>query len=127
MKGMETRTYTTGRQVIGDITHALARTATVDYPNAQVNSEGKKIIKAGTPVGGAQPFPFNDEQTLEPTDGTSNNPSGVLWHDVDVTDGPNAGTVVVRGEAIVSNMDTDVQNMYKVETINNLKNITVSK
>ncbi|TPR19984.1 hypothetical protein DY138_00680 [Apilactobacillus timberlakei] len=124
MKSMETRNYTTRNEIAYDLTNLLAKTATVDYPNVAANSEGKKIIKAGTPVGGSKPFPFVMEQTLVPT---SDTPSGVLMADVDVTNGPETGTVIVKGAIILSNMDSDVRTMYQENTIKALPSITVTE
>ena len=60
------------------------------------NEEGKKIIKAGTPVGG-------DTSALETRDtvlvvSNDSKAQGVLRHDVDVTNGNANATLIVRGE-----------------------------
>lgn len=63
------------------------------------DSNGKKIIKAGTPVGGTTSV-FENRQTVLSVTNTSTdgaNAQGVVLHDVDVTDGNANATLVVRG------------------------------
>lgn len=65
---------------------------------------GKKIIKAGTPVTGdltERNTPFTVVK-----DGT--NPTGVILHDVDVTDGNANSQVVIFGFIDISKLDDDV-------------------
>ena len=64
------------------------------------NEEGKKIIKAGTPVGGTVSVLETRDTVLSVTN-TSDagaNSQGVLRHDVDVTNGNANATLIVRGE-----------------------------
>jgi len=64
------------------------------------NAEGRKIIPAGTPVGGATSVleTRNTVLTVTNTQATGANAQGVLRHDVDVTDGNANATLIVRGE-----------------------------
>lgn len=76
--------------------------------------DGKKIIKAGTPIHGdltARNTPFTVAKT---TTGTSN-AVGVCTHDVDVTNGNANGGVIVFGFIDVSKLDSDVQAMITTE------------
>ena len=75
-----------------------------------VNEEGKKIIKAGTPVGNATSV-LKNRQTVLTTEG---NAQGVVLHDIDVTAGNANATLVVSGYVDLLKLDADV--VEKVET-----------
>ena len=66
--------------------------------------DGKKIIKAGTPVTGD----LTDRNTPFTVDKTGENPAGVILHDVDVTDGNANSQVVIFGFIDISKLDDDV-------------------
>lgn len=70
-------------------------------------SDGKKIVKAGTPLDGDI---TKRETAFTKTAGTK--PVGVLLHDVDVTDGNANGTLVLAGCVDLLKMDSDVQALY---------------
>lgn len=64
------------------------------------NEEGRKIIKAGTPVGGTVSAlkVRNTVLTIANSSSAGANAQGVLRHDVDVTNGVANATLIVRGE-----------------------------
>lgn len=73
----------------------------------EADSDGKKIIKAGTPITGsleARGTAF----TVASTDGTSgeSNAVGLALHDVDVTAGNANATVLVQGVVKSDEIDT---------------------
>lgn len=72
------------------------------------DSNGKKIIKAGTPVGGATNVLKTRNTVLVVTNSTSDGSKaqGVLRHDVDVTSGNANATLIVRGEVDSSKCPT---------------------
>lgn len=74
------------------------------------DANGRKIIKAGTPVGGATSVLETRNTVLVVTNLVSDGAKaqGVLRHDVDVTEGPNNGTLIVRGEVDSSKCPTIV-------------------
>lgn len=74
------------------------------------NTEGRKIIPAGTPVGGTTSALETRNTVLAVTNtaATGANAQGVLRHDVDVTDGNANATLVVRGEIDLSKCPTIV-------------------
>ena len=74
------------------------------------DANGRKIIKAGTPVGGATSVLETRNTVLVVTNLASDGAKaqGVLRHDVDVTEGPNNGTLIVRGEVDSSKCPTIV-------------------
>ena len=62
-------------------------------------ADGRKVIKAGTPVGGTVDVLLNRDTVLTVTNasGTGANAQGILVHDVDVTEGTATGTVAFMG------------------------------
>ena len=72
------------------------------------NADGRKIIPAGTPVGGSTSVLVtrNTVLTVTNTSATGENAQGVLRHDVDVTDGNANATMIVRGEVDESKCPT---------------------
>ena len=82
----------------------------VQVGNAGVSADanGRKIIKAGTPVGGATSVLVTRNTVLTVTNTSTNgaNSQGVLRHDVDVTNGNANATLIVRGEVDLSKCPT---------------------
>lgn len=74
------------------------------------DANGRKIIKAGTPVGGATSVLETRNTVLVVTNLASDGAKaqGVLRHDVDVTEGANNGTLIVRGKVDSSKCPTIV-------------------
>ena len=72
------------------------------------DSEGRKIMKAGTPVGGTTSVLATRNTVLTVTNSvaTGANAQGVLRHDVDVTAGNANATMIVRGEVDESKCPT---------------------
>ena len=82
----------------------------VSNTGVTANAEGRKIIPAGTPVGGSTNVLETRNTVLAVTNtaATGENAQGVLRHDVDVTDGNANATLVVRGEIDLSKCPTIV-------------------
>ncbi|MGX7195162.1 hypothetical protein [Enterococcus olivae] len=59
------------------------------------NSNGRKLIPAGTPVGGSADFLASEQAVLVVSN--DENAQGVLMHEVDVTGGTANGTVLIFG------------------------------
>ena len=78
---------------------------------------GKKIVKAGTALGGNllkrdagfDVALFSGDDMSQDT----SNAVAVLLHDVDVTDGPANGTIVIGGYIDILKLDEDVQTQLK--------------
>lgn len=68
-------------------------------------TDGKKVIKAGTPVGSTTNV-FENRQTVLSADGT--NAVGVLMHDADVTAGQANVSVLIDGYVDLLKLDSDV-------------------
>ena len=75
----------------------LAFTIPVQVTNTGVtaDADGKKIIKAGTPIGGSTNVLENRNTVLVVANGST--AQGVILHDVDVTAGQENATMVVAG------------------------------
>lgn len=76
--------------------------ALVGNSGVNADSEGKKIIKAGTPVGGSTSV-LTNRQTVLTVGGTA---QGVVLHDVDVTAGDTNATVVLEGTIDALKLDS---------------------
>lgn len=95
----------------------------VDNTNVTANSEGKKIIKAGTPVGNASKSALTDRTTVLTTSVISDSsgvtatpePQGLIYADVDVTDGTATATLIVEGVVDVLKIDETIRtNLLKI-------------
>lgn len=95
-------------------------------------SDGKKILKAGTPIAGdilARNTAFKKATT---TPGLEEGPDttdavGILLHDVDVTNGDANGTIVIFGFVDMLKLDTDVQSLIDDAVKSTLTKITFIK
>lgn len=84
-----------GNQVLGFVQGKVAFGVLVGNAGVSAGSDGRKIIPAGTPVGGATSALEDETAVLTVvSDGTA---QGILEHDVDVTDGTANGTMIVAG------------------------------
>lgn len=77
------------------------------------DSEGKKILKAGTPITGnldARTTAFTKATTTGDSTPVSN-AVGVLLHDVDVTKGSANGTILIFGFVNTNRLDSTVKTL----------------
>nr|DAH73190.1 MAG TPA: Head decoration protein [Caudoviricetes sp.] len=70
---------------------------------ASVTENSRKVVKAGTPLSGD--LTARNTAFVKAAD-TTNPATGVLLHDVDVTDGDNNGTLLVFGFVNLERLDT---------------------
>lgn len=70
---------------------------------ASVTENGRKIVKAGTPLSGD--LTARNTAFVKAVD-TTNSATGILLHDVDVTDGDNNGTLLIFGFVNLERLDT---------------------
>ena len=68
---------------------------------------GRKILKAGTPVGGADVLTNRQAVLSKNTEA----PVGIVLHDVDVTDGDENATLVLKGQVDLLKLDEDVKTL----------------
>lgn len=69
----------------------------VNNTGVTAGPDGKKILKAGTPVGNATSVLTSRQTVLSMASASVTNVQGVLLHDVDVTDGDVNATLVIEG------------------------------
>lgn len=104
--GVETRSYgAPEKTILVDPLNSTAVSIEVANTGVTADSEGKKIIKAGTPVYGSlrarnTAFTISGEQGAKP--------AGVILHDVDVTSGKKNSQIVIFGTIDVSKVDSAV-------------------
>lgn len=105
---MSIRTFGSQNQILANVENKVAYPVTVNATGVTADSYGRKIIPAGTPIGGAKNALQDETVVLSvANDATA---QGVLEHDIDVTAGESAGTMIVWGWV----------NEYRI------KNVTVS-
>lgn len=98
-------THGTNRKtILVDEFNSTALSCVVANTGVEANSDGRKIIKAGTPVAGD----LTERNTPFTVDSDGTNPVGVILHDVDVTDGNANSQVVIFGFIDISKLDDDV-------------------
>ena len=79
-------------QILFNVEHQLSVGIMCGNTGVTANTEGKKILKAGTPMTGT----LTNRGTAF-TKASGANAVGVLLHDVDVTAGANNGTLLIFG------------------------------
>ena len=95
-KFVETQ-YTNRTEILKFPDHYVALAVTVDDTGIEFNADGKKVVPAGTIVGGgalADPTAKVSEKNDELT---GKDAEGVLLNDVDVTHGSAPGAMVIHG------------------------------
>ncbi|AOY76740.1 hypothetical protein [Clostridium formicaceticum] len=93
--------YTSTREILKFPDHYVAIAVTVSDEGIEVNEYGKKVIPAGTIVGGkSKPVLLNEDEVVvrKNTQGTdANEAEGVLFYDVDVTYGAKEAAMLIHG------------------------------
>jgi hypothetical protein len=86
--------------------HFVAIPVTVDDTGIVANADGKKIIPAGTNIGGVTGSTLNDDTQMvceKNADGAAGaagaaaDAEGILLNNVDVTYGPASGSMIIHG------------------------------
>ena len=95
--GIKSRTAGAPVQILFNVHNQMSVSIIVDK-TAGVEENGRTIVKAGTPLGGD----LANRKTAFTSDGDT---VGVLLHDVDVTDGPNNGTLLIWGFVNLDRID----------------------
>jgi hypothetical protein len=101
---------TTRKTILVDELNSTAFSCKVANTGISADSDGKKIVKAGTPISGSLEARGTAFVKASTTEGVSN-ATGILLHDVDVTDGTKNAQVVVFGFIDLNKLDTDVQEL----------------
>lgn len=117
---------TTRKTILVDELNSTAFSCMVANTGVSADADGKKIVKAGTPISGdltARGTAFVKAST---TEGVSN-ATGILLHDVDVTDGTKNAQVVVFGFIDLTKLDADVQELVTAPVKSALKMVQFVK
>lgn len=93
MKFIETNFTNPQKSIVKYPDHYVNIAVTVDDTGIVANADGKKIVPAGTIVGGG----FLEDEAVKAVKTNALGAEGVLFEDVDVTYGPTAGAVLVHG------------------------------
>lgn len=94
------------KQILANVVLFQAFGGQIGDTGVTAGSNGRKIIPAGTPVGGTNNF-YEDEQAVL-TVSNDENAIGVLLHEVDVTEGTNNATVLVFGFVNINRLDANL-------------------
>ncbi|EKN67487.1 hypothetical protein P9E76_01520 [Schinkia azotoformans] len=86
-------TYTNKKSILKFPDHYVNLTVTVSDAGIVANADGKKIVPAGTIIGGG--FLASESVAAVKKNGTG--AEGVLFNDVDVTYGPASGAAMIHG------------------------------
>lgn len=92
MKFTETA-YGNRKEILKFPDHYVNLAITVDDTGVTANAEGKKIVPAGTIMGGG----VLASETVKATAVNGTGSEGVLFYDVDVTYGPAPGALTIHG------------------------------
>ncbi len=112
-KGIKRIKTTNVKQILANTEHQYSVGAIIgDAGVSAVN--GKKIVKAGTAVGGATST--LEDSTAVLTVVTDDTVQGVVLHDVDVTDGNANGTLLIWGFVNEYRLDESVEVPAAVKT-----------
>lgn len=113
--GVETKSYGNRKTILVDEMNSSALPCLISNAGVTADSDGKKIVKAGTPVYGS----LMTRNTAMTVTGAENaKPCGVILHDVDVTKGTANSQVLYFGFIDVTKLDTDVATKIKAAEAN---------
>lgn len=90
-------------QILFNVQNQMSVVVIVDEAVGTAGEDGRKIVKAGTPLNGDLTARGT---TFVAAKDTSNPAVGVLLHDVDVTDGNANGTLLIWGFVNLNRMDS---------------------
>ena len=110
---VQTKSYGNEKQILIAPELAFSIGCLVGNTGVEADANGKKIIKAGTPVGGSTSVLTNRQTVL--TKGAEN-AQGVVLHDVDVTNGDGRATLVIAGYVDLYKVDDDVKSIITSAT-----------
>ena len=129
MSGVKTTKYITPKTILS--APELAYTLPIKIANTGVSadSDGRKILKAGTPIAGDLTAAFKKatETAGSSSAAASTNAIGLLLHDVDVTNGTENGTILVSGAVDIAKIDATTAALYTTATKSALNKIIFMK
>ena len=114
VNSIETKSFGNDKQILIAPELAFTIGCLVTNTGVSANAEGKKVLKAGTPVGGADVLTNRQSVLVQNTEA----PQGVLLHDVDVTKGQANATLVVEGTIDIEKLDEEVKALVNTASAN---------
>lgn len=114
VNSIETKSFGNDKQILIAPELAFTIGCLVTNTGVSADAEGKKVLKAGTPVGGADVLVNRQAVLAQNTDA----PQGVLLHDVDVTKGQANATLVVEGTIDIEKLDEEVKALVNTASAN---------
>lgn len=116
-------------QILFNVQNQMSVSIVVD-DGYSVTRDGKKIVPAGTPLSGdltarGTAFVQAKDATSAGNDGKA--ATGILLHDVDVTNGDNNGTLLIWGFVDLTKLDSTTAALITATRKSELKNITFLK
>lgn len=106
-------------QILFNVQNQMSVGVVVDDAN-YVTENGRKIVKAGTPLTGSLTA-RNTAFAKAATASGSSNAVGILLHDVDVTNGDANGTLLIWGFVDLKKLDTTTAALITAEVKTALK------
>lgn len=105
-------------QILFSVEHQMSVSVLVDKTMASVLVDGRKVVKAGTPLAGSL---VNRATAFKAPTGTDTHAVGVLLHDVDITDGNANGSLLIWGFVNLNRVDTATAALVNADAISSLK------
>lgn len=101
--GIKKETLAAPQQILFNVQNQMSVSVLVDSTMASVTVDGRKVVKAGTPLNGD----LATRGTAFKAAADSTAPAvGVLLHDVDITDGNANGTLLIWGFVNLDRLDS---------------------
>lgn len=91
------KSYGNHKEILKFPDHYVALAVTISDEGVKVNEDGKKIVPAGTILGGKDGSILAKEDTVAVAKNTAIGAEGVLFRDVDVTYGNASGAMIIHG------------------------------
>ena len=91
-------------QILFNVQHQMSVSVMVDSTMASVTKNGRKIVKAGTPLTGDLAARSTAFKAAGASDAV-----GVLLHDVDITDGNANGSLLIWGFVNLDRLESDTK------------------
>lgn len=116
-------------QILFNVQNQMSVSIVVDDAYS-VTRDGKKIVPAGTPLSGdltARDMAFVKAKDATAAGNDGKAATGVLLHDVDVTNGDNNGTLLIWGFVDLNKLDTATAALITATRKSEMKNITFLK
>lgn len=117
---IKSQTYVNVNQILFNTDPQVSVGVLVSNSGISAGADGKKIVKAGTPLAGSLEARGTAFTKASTTSGVSN-AVGILLHDVDVTAGSENGTLLIFGFVDLNKVDTTTAALVTSEVKTALK------